>query len=341
MTTDRGFIPGEWIRRVVTATMLAIAAGVFAPSIALAVASSGTVAIGTPDYSEGTLTFVSTYPTGTTTTVFSAGGSSFSTIAVDPAAASTAVSGPYRLSATTVITASGRAGDGSVLWTATTTADPANHTPGTVGIRTPYAGVVHDRWNFSANVSRPATHVHVSTYHGDRWYDGAVTLSAGVASALVTDVPAGSSFIDVVVSNGFGPAPKVRWRVSNLGTGNPSNWRYLLVDKQSFWMYLVEGKRVMKQYPVAVGMSSTQTPTGLFKMSGIQYMGSSSPWGTLRRRLFRRTSSGYVGTSYYIHGTNDPSSIGTMASHGCVRMYNWHVTAFAKRVPNGTIVRIR
>jgi hypothetical protein len=35
-----------------------------------------------------------------------------------------------------------------------------------------------------------------------------------------------------------------------------------------------------------------------------------------------------VGTSYYIHGTNDPDSIGTPASHGCVRLWNRNLRVF-------------
>jgi lipoprotein-anchoring transpeptidase ErfK/SrfK len=33
-------------------------------------------------------------------------------------------------------------------------------------------------------------------------------------------------------------------------------------------------------------------------------------------------------TRYYIHGTSDPDSIGTQASHGCVRMFNSNLRTF-------------
>jgi lipoprotein-anchoring transpeptidase ErfK/SrfK len=42
-----------------------------------------------------------------------------------------------------------------------------------------------------------------------------------------------------------------------------------------------------------------------------------------------------------IHGTNDPSSIGTSVSHGCVRMRNEDITKLAKVLPLGTPVDIQ
>ncbi|MEJ1159766.1 L,D-transpeptidase [Prosthecomicrobium sp. N25] len=41
---------------------------------------------------------------------------------------------------------------------------------------------------------------------------------------------------------------------------------------------------------------------------------------------------------YAIHGTNKPSSIGTRASYGCIRMYNEHVVDLFDRVQVGTPV---
>lgn len=41
---------------------------------------------------------------------------------------------------------------------------------------------------------------------------------------------------------------------------------------------------------------------------------------------------------YAIHGTNKPSSIGTQASYGCIRMFNEHVVDLFERVSVGTRV---
>jgi lipoprotein-anchoring transpeptidase ErfK/SrfK len=47
----------------------------------------------------------------------------------------------------------------------------------------------------------------------------------------------------------------------------------------------------------------------------------------------------YLGSSMYrIHGTNEPSTIGTNVSSGCIRMMNEDVIDLYNRVPVGTKV---
>jgi len=41
-----------------------------------------------------------------------------------------------------------------------------------------------------------------------------------------------------------------------------------------------------------------------------------------------------------IHGTNEPSAIGTQVSHGCIRMSNDDITRLARMLPLGTPVQI-
>ena len=49
----------------------------------------------------------------------------------------------------------------------------------------------------------------------------------------------------------------------------------------------------------------------------------------------------YLGnTLYRIHGTNEPSSIGSAASSGCIRMHNEHVVHLAGMVNAGTTVYV-
>ena len=42
--------------------------------------------------------------------------------------------------------------------------------------------------------------------------------------------------------------------------------------------------------------------------------------------------------TFGIHGSPDPSKIGKTASHGCVRLTNWDVTALSRAVKKGTVV---
>ena len=43
----------------------------------------------------------------------------------------------------------------------------------------------------------------------------------------------------------------------------------------------------------------------------------------------------------YIHGTNHEDALGTPASHGCIRMANWHIVELFELVEPGTRVEIR
>ncbi len=86
-------------------------------------------------------------------------------------------------------------------------------------------------------------------------------------------------------------------------------------------------------FPVAVGKPSTPTPVGEWKVRrkarhwgggfGTRWIGLNVPWGI-----------------YGIHGTNKPYSIGTAASHGCIRMYNRDVEKIYPHVEAGMPVVI-
>jgi lipoprotein-anchoring transpeptidase ErfK/SrfK len=62
--------------------------------------------------------------------------------------------------------------------------------------------------------------------------------------------------------------------------------------------------------------------------------GLENPLGARALYLFQ----GKVDTLYRIHGTNEPWSIGTAASSGCIRMLNQDIMDLYARVPEGTRV---
>lgn len=114
----------------------------------------------------------------------------------------------------------------------------------------------------------------------------------------------------------------------------PNKGRMLIeIEVSKRQLTLFEDDKVVKQYPVAVGKSSTPSPLGEWKVAhkalnwgngfGTRWMGLNVPWGI-----------------FGIHGTNKPGSIGTFASHGCIRMLNRHVEELYPLVPQGTRVRI-
>ena len=121
-------------------------------------------------------------------------------------------------------------------------------------------------------------------------------------------------------------------------------WKtYIVVDKSRFRLYWVKDRVLVKSYPIAHGKKWGYTPPRVWRIDA-KYR-SSGVYGPRKMRLFKRVSTRYgyryVFTAYAIHGTDDPSSIGTMASAGCIRMYNRDVLDLFPRVPRGTMVVTR
>ena len=105
---------------------------------------------------------------------------------------------------------------------------------------------------------------------------------------------------------------------------------------------LVKDGQVVKVYPIAVGTAATPSPSGEFHISEritnptfyapgkVIRPGKNNPLGT------RWIGLGHRG--YAIHGTNEPNSIGTSASHGCIRMKTRDVEELFERVRAGDLV---
>jgi murein L,D-transpeptidase YcbB/YkuD len=101
-----------------------------------------------------------------------------------------------------------------------------------------------------------------------------------------------------------------------------------------------EGDEVLRSYPVAVGMPGHDTPTGRFAISHAEW----NPWWRPPAREWAKddkiTPPGpnnpmgrvklFFLQYYFFHGTPEAGSIGTPASHGCVRMLNKDVIALAR-----------
>jgi lipoprotein-anchoring transpeptidase ErfK/SrfK len=128
----------------------------------------------------------------------------------------------------------------------------------------------------------------------------------------------------------------------------------ITIDRAHFRLRLFKRLKFAKGYGVAVGMPAYPTPTGLFAIQTKQvnptWTAPNSPWagemagqqvagGATDNPLKARWMgvSGSVG----IHGTGQPWTIGTRASHGCIRMYVDDVIELFRRVSIGTPVLIR
>ncbi|MDQ0496651.1 MULTISPECIES: L,D-transpeptidase [Paenibacillus] len=106
----------------------------------------------------------------------------------------------------------------------------------------------------------------------------------------------------------------------------------ILVDLSERRLYLKDGSQIVQSYPVGIGKLATQTPYGQFTIINKQ-PNPGGPFGAFWMGLSK--------PHYGIHGTNDPSSIGQMVSHGCIRMQNKDVLELQEKVSVGTPVTIQ
>ena len=75
-----------------------------------------------------------------------------------------------------------------------------------------------------------------------------------------------------------------------------------------------------------------------YSPKGIPGKDSQNPLGT---RWLGLSVTGTGGTTYGIHGTNNPSTIGKYVSLGCIRMNNKDVQRLYDSIPIGTVVLIK
>ncbi len=128
---------------------------------------------------------------------------------------------------------------------------------------------------------------------------------------------------------------------------------YITIDRSGFKLRLYRNLKLADSYKIAVGQVGLETPAGLYS---IQDMGVDPAWHVPKRKwagdLAGKTIPGgradnplkarwmgiYDGAG--IHGTDETSSLGTNASHGCVRMSIPEVKELYDRVSVGAPVYI-
>lgn len=127
---------------------------------------------------------------------------------------------------------------------------------------------------------------------------------------------------------------------------------YLTLDRSSYTLRFYGDLKLVKSYTVAVGQEGLETPEGLYHIQDKQVeptwhvpesdwagslAGQSIPPGP-SNPLKARWMGIYEGAG--IHGTEETSSLGTAASHGCVRMAISDVEDLYDRVEVGTPIFI-
>ncbi|UTI63073.1 L,D-transpeptidase/peptidoglycan binding protein [Paraconexibacter antarcticus] len=127
----------------------------------------------------------------------------------------------------------------------------------------------------------------------------------------------------------------------------------LIVNKSTFSVKIYKNLKFEKAYPIAIGAPGHDTPEGTFHIQGKQidpvWSVPNSPWagelagttvegGTAANPLKARWLGVTDGVGF--HGTSDDASIGSAASHGCMRMHVSDVIDMYPRVPVGATVYI-
>lgn len=127
----------------------------------------------------------------------------------------------------------------------------------------------------------------------------------------------------------------------------------LTVSKSDKLVRVFDRGTLVKRYHVAVGMAKYPTPDGRFAIQSVEknpvWTVPNSDWaGDLAGKVIPGGDPQNPLKAYFVrfngavgfHGTADLGSLGSAASHGCVRMNPKDVTDLAKRVTVGTPVLV-
>ena len=137
------------------------------------------------------------------------------------------------------------------------------------------------------------------------------------------------------------PAPRGLLPVG-LDEGSPDEQLALRLNLPAFRLDVLLDGRVVRSYPVAVGATRYATPRGGFEITRVVW----NPWWYPPKSAWARKEKitppgpknpmGKVKLQmrgpYFLHGTPWPLSIGSAASHGCIRMLNEDAIALARLV---------
>ncbi|MGH2661171.1 MAG: L,D-transpeptidase family protein [Actinomycetota bacterium] len=128
----------------------------------------------------------------------------------------------------------------------------------------------------------------------------------------------------------------------------------IVLDLSENMLYLYDGFKVVKEYPVATAASGYSTPVGTWEVVNKAenpgwYNPAPDGWGAGLPLYIPPGSGNPLGTralyldapGIRIHGTYNSGSIGTYASHGCVRMFISDSEELYPLVPMGTTVLIK
>jgi len=181
------------------------------------------------------------------------------------------------------------------------------------------------------------------SFKGDSPVVRAPRLGIAVDQGKAADVVAGA-LLNRRASTYPLPVTRTAPQVTSVGT-------VIVINRETLKLRLYRGSTRLQTYPVATGMSAYPTPTGLFSIIQKQVDPTWTPpdsrWaaglGPVPPGVGNPLGTRWMGISspgIGIHGTPVPSSIGTHASHGCIRMYIHDAESLFGRIDVGTPVLI-
>ena len=156
-----------------------------------------------------------------------------------------------------------------------------------------------------------------------------------------------------VATSRFRPSSRRRSRRSPRRTSPRAYPRYIYIDRGSFTLRFYQHLKLEKSYTIAVGQQGLETPAGLYHAQDKQVDPSwhvpNSAWaGSLAGQVIPPGPADPLKARWIgifdgagIHGTDELSSLGSAASHGCVRMAIPDVIDLYDRVQVGDPIYIQ
>lgn len=165
------------------------------------------------------------------------------------------------------------------------------------------------------------------------------TAPAAIPTAIPTAVPAAKT---TVTPQTPAKTPEVKTTAATTNTKTMAT--KLVLNLKERRVYAYNEDKVLMSYPVAIGKKGWETPTGNFKVTQMikdpvwqnPWNGKivpASPKGPIGERWIGFWSDGKNTIGF--HGTPTVKSLGTAASHGCVRMRNEDVKVLFEVVTPG------
>lgn len=140
------------------------------------------------------------------------------------------------------------------------------------------------------------------------------------------------------------------WAVASSATALGAQSRHIVINIPAYRLEAYEGDSVVRTARIAVGMPGYRSPRGTFAISSVdwnpRWIPPDRPWAAKEKPMAPGPANpmGRVKLNfeplYFLHGTPLVASIGSAASHGCIRMANEDAVTLALFVLGADSARV-